>query len=85
MAAVVRQAVEQARPQASAVPAAAWPVAGWATEGSPLFEEYVRLMGSDVKDCPLAGGIGSSDALLVIDMQNDFVPNHPKARLPFPL
>ena len=49
----------------------------WATSGSPLLAEYLELMGDGVAHAPLSGAIGAGDALLVIDMQNDFVPCSP--------
>lgn len=49
-------------------------------ERSPLFEEYLSLIHTDGKEMTLGdhAPIGPDDALLVIDMQNDFVPKHEK-------
>lgn len=43
---------------------------------SPLFEEYLSLFHEKGKDFPMhhVDPLGPEDALLVIDMQNDFVP-----------
>lgn len=52
------------------------PSGGFASAQSPLFEEYLNLLaiGSPVD----VGSINSDDALVVIDMQNDFVPADPQ-------
>ena len=42
-------------------------------ESSPLFSEYLKLLGEVSLETP-GGPIGQDDALLIIDMQNDFVP-----------
>ena len=47
----------------------------FAASGSPLFKEYLQLLGVSRPD-KLSGPITAQDALLVIDMQNDFVPHH---------
>merc|ERR1719277_1620618 len=53
-------------------------VAGWGmdSEGAPLFQEYLRLCAANGWDdlMPDVDSIGQEDALIVVDMQNDFVP-----------
>ncbi len=44
----------------------------FASAGSPLFEEYLELLGPVRPDA--VGSIGPDDALIVIDLQADFVP-----------
>ena len=44
--------------------------------GSPLFQEWLHLIGEEVADAKPAP-IGPDDALIVIDMQRDFVPADP--------
>ncbi|KAL1518956.1 hypothetical protein AB1Y20_003226 [Prymnesium parvum] len=46
----------------------------WAIDGSPLLEEFLEAAGDSLVDAQLSYPIGPDDALLVIDMQNDFVP-----------
>ena len=46
----------------------------YATSASPLFDEYVRLLNVGAPTSP--GPIGPDDALVVVDMQRDFVPLH---------
>jgi hypothetical protein len=43
-------------------------LAEWDTNDSPLFSEYLKLMGKQVQSTKVAP-IGPGDALLVIDMQ----------------
>ena len=45
----------------------------WLTDDSPLFSEFLNLVGKKVESS-VVDPIGPGDALLVIDMQNDFVP-----------
>lgn len=47
----------------------------FATAGSPLFEEWLTLSGGVKAAKP--GALGSGDALIIIDMQADFVPASP--------
>jgi len=50
---------------------------GYNSAGSPLFAEWLQLHES--KLCgDLSRGITSDDALIVVDMQADFVPKHPQ-------
>mmetsp|Transcript_55906 Transcript_55906/g.120961 ORF Transcript_55906/g.120961 Transcript_55906/m.120961 type:complete len:644 (+) Transcript_55906:51-1982(+) len=48
---------------------------------SPLFDEYLGLAEEaaweDIHTASLAEGLGPTDALIVVDMQKDFVPMHP--------
>ena len=44
--------------------------------GSPLFQEWLALIGEDVVDAKPAP-LGPDDALVIIDMQRDFVPCDP--------
>ena len=46
----------------------------FACEASPLFKEYLGLLGESLGAPAPIGEITSTDALLVIDMQRDFVP-----------
>ena len=46
----------------------------FASENSPLFKEYLGLLGETLGEPTAVGEIGPGDALLVIDMQRDFVP-----------
>ena len=48
------------------------PSGGFACASSPLFKEYLGLLAAG--EPSHVGAIGPSDALLVIDMQRDFVP-----------
>ena len=48
------------------------PSGGFACASSPLFKEYLGLLAAG--EPSNVGAIGPSDALLVIDMQRDFVP-----------
>lgn len=50
------------------------PSGGFACEVSPLFKEYLGLLGDGLGKPADIGEITSDDALLVIDMQRDFVP-----------
>ena len=45
----------------------------YVTEHSPLFFEYLSLLGSGLEPEPEWGAITEDDALLVIDMQADFI------------
>ena len=47
-----------------------------AAAGSPLFQEWLKLVGDGVTDTK-PPPIGPDDALVVIDMQRDFVPADP--------
>jgi hypothetical protein len=47
-----------------------------AAVGSPLFQEWLHLIGEEVVDAKPAP-MGPDDALIVIDMQRDFVPGDP--------
>ena len=49
------------------------PSGGFASQESPLFKEYLELM-KPGEPAMVEGGITADDALLVIDMQRDFVP-----------
>ena len=49
------------------------PSGGFASQESPLFKEYLELM-KPGEPTMVEGGITADDALLVIDMQRDFVP-----------
>ena len=44
--------------------------------GSPLFQEWLQLLGEDVADAK-PPPLGADDALVIIDMQRDFVPGDP--------
>ena len=44
--------------------------------GSPLFQEWLHLVGEEVVDAK-PSPMGPDDALIVIDMQRDFVPGDP--------
>jgi len=44
--------------------------------GSPLFQEWLHLVGEEVVDAKPAP-MGPDDALIIIDMQRDFVPGDP--------
>ena len=48
------------------------------SDGSPLFSEYLEMLGAPDAD-KVGAPLGEGDALLVIDMQRDFVPQDPKA------
>jgi len=50
------------------------PSGGFACGASPLFKEYLGLLGEGMGGPSAVGPITASDALLVIDMQRDFVP-----------
>ena len=50
------------------------PSGGFACETSPLFQEYLALLGDAAGEPAPVGDITPNDALLVIDMQGDFVP-----------
>ena len=51
---------------------------GWAHLDSPLFSEWLELAGGkDVQPCSMKP-MGPGDALVVIDMQKDFVPGDAK-------
>ena len=50
------------------------PSGGFACSASPLFKEYLGLLGSGLGEPAAVGPITSEDALLIIDMQRDFVP-----------
>ena len=52
------------------------PSGGFAKDGSPMFQEYLKLLG-DIGDPAAVGPITADDALLVIDMQQDFCPVSP--------
>ena len=43
------------------------------SDGSPLFSEYLEMLGAPDAD-KVGAPLGEGDALLVIDMQRDFVP-----------
>ena len=49
------------------------------SRGSPLFEEFLKMAGdmSSVVVTSSVPSVGPGDALLVIDMQNDFCPKDP--------
>ena len=47
-----------------------------AAMGSPLFQEWLHLTGEEVVDAKPAP-MGPDDALIIIDMQRDFVPGDP--------
>ena len=46
----------------------------FASDSSPLFKEYLTLLGDELGGPASVGDISETDALLVIDMQRDFVP-----------
>ena len=50
------------------------PSGGFACYASPLFKEYLGLLGDGVGAPAGIGEITPTDALLIIDMQRDFVP-----------
>ena len=50
------------------------PSGGFACDASPLFKEYLTLLGSGLGAPASIGEITEDDALLIIDMQRDFVP-----------
>ena len=51
------------------------PSGGFASAQSPLFREYLELLGPGAPGS--VSSIDADDALLVIDMQNDFIPADP--------
>lgn len=51
----------------------------FATQGSPLFTEWLALVGDESAEPSAQEPVGEGDALVVIDMQNDFVPRDAKA------
>ena len=50
------------------------PSGGFASGASELFKEYLGLLGRNLGETATIDEITSSDVLLVIDMQRDFVP-----------